>query len=415
MNRAIKILMPTYMKEFRCIGSECEDSCCSDGWDIYIDCATYHRYMNVKDKEVRVHIKEHVKIDRASTNKERYAVIKMKEDGDCPFLNEQKLCRIQFSKGAEYLSNVCAVYPRIINIVDDMYEISAAMSCPEAARLALDNPEPMEFEVEESNEPVRMVISRINIKDKCNDKHPEYYFWEIRFFTIALLQNRKYRLWERLIILGLFFKKLQKHIDEGNLCEIPKLINEYTEYLEDDTILEILSEIPTKNSVQMTILLKLVNERYEKGLKNARYRELVEEFFKGISYTPDNKDIEIEKIEENYAFAYHRYYEPFMKNNEYILENYLVNYVFKNLFPLNNKLSCYTAYAMMILNYSLIKLHLIGIAGYRKGLSIETVIQLVQVMAKTVEHNQEYMDAVAQVIKDNGFNTMTYMAILIRS
>ncbi|MFP3632204.1 flagellin lysine-N-methylase, partial [Burkholderia sp. SIMBA_045] len=69
----------------------------------------------------------------------------MKSDLSCPFLNEEKLCSIQLKLGEDFLSHTCKTYPRVTQTVDDVVELSATLSCPEAARLALLNPNKMQF------------------------------------------------------------------------------------------------------------------------------------------------------------------------------------------------------------------------------------------------------------------------------
>ena len=39
----MKIRVPEYFKDFKCIASECEDTCCA-GWGIVIDDETYKKY-----------------------------------------------------------------------------------------------------------------------------------------------------------------------------------------------------------------------------------------------------------------------------------------------------------------------------------------------------------------------------------
>ena len=43
----MKIRMPYYYKDFKCIASKCTDTCCA-GWQIIIDEDTYSKYKNVK-------------------------------------------------------------------------------------------------------------------------------------------------------------------------------------------------------------------------------------------------------------------------------------------------------------------------------------------------------------------------------
>jgi lysine-N-methylase len=55
-----------------------------------------------------------------------------------------------------------------------------------------------------------------------------------------------------------------------------------------------------------------------------------------------------------------------MGQKGYILEHYIVNYVFKTMFPLASEKHCFDNYIMMIVHYAMIKILLIGIAGFYK-------------------------------------------------
>ena len=64
--------------------------------------------------------------------------------GRCAFLADG-LCSIQQRLGGDYLGQTCATFPRILNIIGNRTERSLDLSCPEAARLALLDPKPMDF------------------------------------------------------------------------------------------------------------------------------------------------------------------------------------------------------------------------------------------------------------------------------
>ena len=98
------------------------------------------------------------------------------------------------------------------------------------------------------------------------------------------------------------------------------------------------------------------------------------------------------------------------------MENYLINHVFKNLFPLAGEKFAFDNYVMMVVHYAMIKLLLIGMSGvHKENFSIDHVIKLIQSFSRTVEHNQNYLKQVFALLKANGFNTMPYMAILIKN
>ncbi|GGD92199.1 flagellin lysine-N-methylase [Paenibacillus nasutitermitis] len=405
------ILVPAYMQEFACIGSACEDSCCA-GWRVNVDQDTYKKYQRTRDLELKPLLDKNVTRQRSQASSVNYAKIKMDNTGRCSLLTEDNLCKVQLTLGEDYLSNTCSIYPRAINRVNGMIEKSATMSCPEAARLALLNPNGIVFEQTQEPTSTRGFVSQEMQTDdhKVNNK-PDRYLWDLRIFTIQVLQNRIYSLSERLILLGMFYQKVQTYIEQEKVHQIPDLIASYTQLMSDEGLRDSLLDIPTNLAIQMELCKELMDFRFGHGIRNNRYMECLQETLAGIQYTAEAT---VEEITERYKIAFDDYYEPFMKEHEYILENYLVNHVFKNLFPLGQK-TIFDDYVMMIVHYSMIKLHLIGMSGYHKGLSTELVIKLIQSFAKIVEHNKEFLRKVFKLLNVNEFTTMAYMAILIKN
>ncbi|MCU6792940.1 flagellin lysine-N-methylase [Paenibacillus sp. WQ 127069] len=407
------LLVPKYMNEFNCIGTACEDTCCV-GWRVEVDKPTYKKYNQLVNSDLKLLLDKHVKRNRSNPSDSKYAKIKLASGGACPMLTEERLCKIQGQLGETYLSDVCATYPRVTNIVNNIMEKSATMSCPEAARLALLNPEGIEFDEVEELGDVRSIISKtIDTSNKIMSNKLERYFWELRIFSIHVLQDRRYSLTDRLVILGFFYQKLEEYKNDSRISEIPVLIGSFSNMLEDGSIKESLSGVPSHAAVQMELLKELADERIFSGVSNQRYFECFAAFLHGIQY---NLDDSVEDIAERYDEAYTKYYLPFMENYEYILENYLVNYVYKNTFPLGMYSSVFDEYVLMVLHYGLIKMHLIGMSRfYKENFNLDLVITLIQSFAKTVEHNNQYIGHIMKLMEKNNYKSMAYMAILIKN
>jgi lysine-N-methylase len=404
-----KVLVPHYLQSFSCIGSECEDTCCT-GWNVDVDKSSYKKYKNVKDTMLETAIEKNIKRNRKNSSDANYASIKMNNEGACTFLNENRLCSIQLQLGENYLSNTCAVYPRSINQVNHVVEKAATTSCPEIARLALLNPNGIEFDELVEPAPIRSYIEKkIDTNSVIKQKKGEQYFWEIRVFIIQMLQNRAYSVSERLIILGLFLQKVQKCIETNNTNSIIDLITEYTRITNDGGMKEALLEIPKNIKVQIEFCKTLVDVRLTSSVQSRRYIECLADMLKGLNYTDESTT---EEITARYETAYEDYYKPFMDEYEYILENYLVNYVYKNLFPFRRK-TIFSDYVLLVIHYSMIKLHLIGMAAQHECLNEELVIKLIQSFSKTVEHNSLYLQMINNSLEKNEYNTMGYMAVLI--
>lgn len=408
-----QLLIPQYMHKFKCIGSDCEDTCCI-GWNVLIEKKTYKKYRNCKNQELKQLLTKKINRNRTNPSDTNYAKIEMEKGSICPFLSENKLCKIQLILGKDYLSTTCDTYPRSFNFVNGILEKSLTMSCPEAVRMALLNHSPMEFDyIEEHYDLKKIIYTEVDTKKNDTLLTPQKYFWEFRIFTIDLLQNRKYELWQRLIILGLFFQKISDYINNKKIEEIPQLIASYSNNISQGNFKEFLEGIPNKITIQMEVLKELADEKFAKGVNSKRYKKCYDEFLQGINY---NRYADIEEIATNYKNAYNHYYLPFILQHEYILENYLVNYVFKDLFPLGKHKDYFANYVMLVIHYAMIKMHLIGISGYYKeDFNIDHVVTTIQAFAKAFEHNYIFQKHIYELLEKNRFTTLAHMSIMIKN
>ncbi|KMZ44012.1 MULTISPECIES: flagellin lysine-N-methylase [Bacillales] len=407
------ILVPAYMDQFQCIGSSCEDTCCT-GWSVTIDKATYKKYKKVKEPALAKKLDKVLTRNRSNPTENSYAKMTMTECKSCPMLSSDHLCEIQLKVGEDYLSTTCASYPRVTNTVNSNYEMSANLSCPEVARLALLNPNPMEFfEINLGKSHKHLFFSQLD-PNKYTNNQIRSYFWDLRIFSIGLIQNRSYDITDRLLILGLFYQNLQDIVEAGNIAETPQLIENYRKMIQAGTLRQSLAQIPIEASAQIRLLKELIDVRIHSGGANSRYLNSFEAFLAGINYS-DTDDIET--IASRYQHAHDMYYKPFMEKHFYILENYLVNQMYKNLFPFyGNSLSLMDNYVMLALHYSLIKMHLIGIAGFHKSdFNLNHILTLIQSLAKTIEHNPRYLQFAFDYLKKKEFTSIAGMAIFLKN
>jgi len=222
----IKMRYLSYLDDFKCTGGSCEDNCCG-GWDIHIDKSTFNQYENIQDKKMKKHIRKNIFIRNNSKNVNiDYAQIKLKYNNKCPFLDKKNQCCIQTKLGEEYLSDICTTYPRIINKVDDDFEVSLNISCIEAARIILLKEEGIECEEGQKTLGKYALSTKVNTDNSMFDYSNIKYIKEIRDMSIKIIKNRKYELSERLYMLGCFLEILRKELCY-NYNNVIKFINTY--------------------------------------------------------------------------------------------------------------------------------------------------------------------------------------------
>lgn len=406
------VLQPEYMKKFSCIGPECEDSCCI-GWKVDLDKKAYLKYKNAKNKGLKVTFNKMINRNHNKKSDGSYGKIKMQSNGECPFLNEKGLCKIHSNFGEEYLSDTCALYPRYLRKVDGKFERSATMSCPEIARLALLNKNGIAFEHIEEDINTRIKVNNIfDTEGHLFFNKPERYFWDIRIFSLSLLQNRNYNLGERLIILGIVYKNIEKLQLENKTKEIIKVLESFNEVIEKGSLNEELDSIPTNIQIQMRLAKEMTEKKVIQGVKSQRYLECLKETLLGIGYIDGEK---LNTVLKKYKESYKKYLEPYLKEKEYIIENYLVNEYFKEMMPFGSYKSIWDSYIFLCILYSMIKLHLIGMAGYHKEMKDDLALKLIQSFSKVVLHNDTYIQGIVKLIKDNDYDSLAYMTILVKN
>ncbi len=135
--------VPQCYKDFKCVDRKCTDSCCA-GWQVDVDGESWEYYKTVGGK-----FGEYIHSVMVDLQDEDFFADKgqfrLKEDGRCPFLNDEGLCDMFTELGEERLCKTCTNYPRFMEDYGELREVGLAFSCPEAARLMLESDKPMEF------------------------------------------------------------------------------------------------------------------------------------------------------------------------------------------------------------------------------------------------------------------------------
>lgn len=107
-------------------------------------------------------------------------------------------------------------------------------------------------------------------------------------------------------------------------------------------------------------------------------------------------------------------YVQFNQLHAYILENYIVHYVFTNVFPYNSQTPL-QAYEDIIVNYQLIKGLLIGIAAHNAKLTVEDAVLVIQSYTKAVAHNNKSYSVLRQKIKESNMESLAFLFAYVKT
>lgn len=401
------ILIPEYYKQFQCIGGACEGTCCA-GWTITVDKSTYQKYKKVKEPNLKELLANKVKRDRKSNSEAAYAKIVLDENNLCPMVLEDGLCKIHKELGEKYLCNTCVTYPRHITKVGTVIEKSLTLSCPEAARLALLNKDGIGFEEVQEPRNARGTVAGILSLEK------HLYFWDLRMFIISLIQNRQQPLEIRLMMLGIFLQKVGEIGECDYKEQLPSLMQGMIDRFNDVGYIESLSQIDRNLHYQINLAKDLIEYRLSSVIRTKKYLDILNQLLEGLALGDSKGELDIDESIRLYKAVDEKIYRPFIIEHEYILENYIVNYIYKNLFPYD-KGTLFESYMVLVINVSLMKIHLIGMAAKQNQLTTDMIIECIQQLSKVIEHNSSYLNGVCDGMKKSGYATLAHMCALIKN
>lgn len=411
-----RLIRPDYSASFRCIGPECEDSCCQ-GWTVIVDQTTYEKYQSVSAGPLRILIDENIVRTPDAPVAAQYAKIRMPESLVCPFLAETRLCRIHAELGEEFLSKTCATYPRIVSSIDNLEEKALSLSCPEAARMVLLDP---------------------GLMDRENGKRYDFtwdssqngeqrllpYFWPIREFVFTLVRDRAYSLWQRLFLLGSFCRRLDTVARGETDRGVAQVLRDFPAAVASGTLRPAMEKIPADLAMQLDMVLQLAGLCRDRRSVNRRFLECLEWFRTGIGFGAGiGSGATMETLTAGYAEAHDRWFAPLFAAHPHVLENYLINAIFRRQFPFGSKNGKLIAepemareFALLATQFALIKGLLIGVAGcHRQDFSAAHVVHTVQTATKHFEHHAQFLEQMHALLVSTGRDNAQALTMLLRN
>jgi lysine-N-methylase len=395
-----KVRQTKSFDRFRCIGADCEDTCCV-GWGIVVDQETYDKYQNLPAHRIaNKTLSSLVEINPARTSTGDYATLRL-EGARCPALHED-LCSIQQTLGEPYIPDLCSKYPRVLNVVGGAVEKSLHLSCPEAARLVLNDPEGMAFQ-ERMEE---RLPHRSNSLSLVADD-PDDLLYQVRTLLIEVIQDRSLLRWQRIVSLGFAIDRLAG-VDMAHAIPV---LEDFLRGLRRGSFDEAFKSLKADPAFQLETVLDLVVARIGTDYTAPRFLECYKEFMHGLAWTPKSS---MEELTARYSLSSRGYFLSFDQRHEHLFENYLVNYIFRTVFPYRSRLpeqnfaidssraSMRHSFVLLAVHYAIIRTLLIGMAAlHKENLNVEHAAKLVQSYSKAFLHSSSFEAAAIEYLEKN--------------
>lgn len=316
-------------------------------------------------------------------------VVKLNEDTSCPFLNKDNLCKLQLEYGEDYLSQTCSTYPRQTYSVGKIFERSMTLTCPVAAEMILFNEEPMKFEFVDVLDKVHSKHGRIHITRLPVVDDEDELFCEVQITMISILQERRFSIDQRLIVLGLFIDRFQEYQIKERDEEI--LLDLMAAYRSEEFLLQEISPLFQSFAFDANKFIMFIMKFFSHvsvHLKDKKHYHFLRAFTEVLEIKPDEHDeIFLPDIIPTYEkLAEAR--QTFSQKYSTFLENYLLNDMFLNFYPWRFREESVTKnFAVFLISYKIFEL-LLFTATQKKLDSKEDLLQFVNWFTLATTHNK---------------------------
>lgn len=371
----MKVRVPEYFKDFKCIASECEDTCCA-GWGIVIDDETYKKYEKVEGA-----FGDRLRSKIVQDAGENIFVLK---GNDCPFLNENKLCDIYNEVGEDALCYTCRQYPRYTETFGSLREVGISLSCPEAARIILRDKKKSTFQLSENDEEV----------STYNDINAKLYIelMECRKLIFYIIQDRNIDLNTRAAVVIKFTKEIQDKIDESEISHIKFIREKYSSESFVEEVISNLDKYKNKENDKYNNIHEFI--KVFKGLKHITPNDPLglDDAIRYFWQSEDDKEVYLAKHK-----SFNKYYEESMYKFEHILVYFIFRYFMKAVFDYDASAKVKTA----IVSYLMIK-ELCVVRFTEEGeLTDADIVDISHMYSKDIEHLEENIEALAEIFETN--------------
>lgn len=409
MKKKYLYFQPQYVDEFKCDGAKCNARCCKN-WNVFIDKKTYRQYEQIKPEADSAEILSHMTFH----DERKEHLVTMTDEGTCPFLNENKLCRLQLKYGEEFLSVTCSSFPRRSLNFGKFFERSLVMTCPVAAEMILFNEEPIKFEFVEVSEKVHSNGGKIGIAPVYTTEGFEEYMLEIQIAMISILQERTLTLDQRLIVLGFFLDRLDELTSNKNvtLAELDELI---------DALKKLIAAYESKSFLAQQVPRMLATIQFDAKKFISLMLEFLESLYgelqldkdktpllllaKTLGIVPDaHGQVSVVKVTVNYRRLADKRKDFFARRATFF-ENYLVNELFMNGFPWRHEASIAKNFGVFVATYKLFEL-LAFAAEQQNFTSKEDLLALTDWFLSSIDHNEQFIKKFLESVSDDLLVTM---------
>ncbi len=397
---------PRYYADFHCVGNACPDNCCY-GWRIDWKKEEVDKLKTAEicSPELKELIEKSFIPNKSFEGKYQIA---FNEQGRCPLLTENGLCRIQKELGVEYMSTTCMVYPRRYFVINDTAYCICNLSCREVMRRLINDEKSMDL----INIPIKQEKT-VSVTEDTKDElaaHPELkYHGEVFEFFYELIADKKHDVETNIILGALAAQALTKLVAAGDVDAIPEALKSLKSQMHNGSQLKSIENIRPNYSLRFGFISKILKEivgnsavsflNDPSGKPNIMYyntaRDNLNEIFK-------DRPFYLRNIALNLLFELET---PFKFKNKTIFENFSLFAAVYACLKLNMISLAYMGLDKVDLDLYGDKIHYYG---------EDKFVGLSAVICRGLCQNENNQKAILDFLAEHKFTSPAYLALLVK-
>ena len=208
-----------------------------------------------------------------------------------------------------------------------------------------------------------------------------------------------------------------------DLAHAVTVLEDYLKSLRQGSFEGMFGALKGDPAFRMQTVLDLVVARIGTDYTSPRFLECFKDFMRGLAWRPEST---MEELADRYNSSSQNIFLPFARRHEHLLENYLINYIFRTVFPYRSRLpdqksaidssreSMRHSFVLLAVHYAIIRAMLIGMAAlHKENLSIHHVVKLVQSYSKAFLHSTSFEAAAIEYLEKNVVDPARKVAELV--
>ncbi|MCI8538973.1 MAG: hypothetical protein HFF18_09980 [Oscillospiraceae bacterium] len=398
-------LRPAYYDQFQCLAGGCRYTCCK-GWHVGF---SKKDYLALKRQEGSPELTETLqkivrRVKKGPNAGRWYGEFDLRK-GSCPLQREDGLCSLQLEKGPEALPEVCRVFPRGKAYGDSAYlERFLTPACEGVLELLWNLPEGVDFVSDPLPKVEQKVLTFEAEKALCLRTQ------DVRSQCIDLLQDRRYTLPQRMLLMGLALKELadgERDID---------LWLARTQARADAPETAGALVLPSLEKALPMFLLNNVKLMFSTAVRTGDFAKVPEEVAAGLGIQMEFQSLNSANASlphGPYLAARARFEENF-KDRAYFMENLMVSLFFNLQVPnLGGPGELWKSYVDFCNLYSFFRF--MAVASCREGASGDKaeLFRMVVCASRGLIHNTPEKARLRDELFQNDSATLAHMAILL--